>query len=64
VIDDFARSPDETSGGRSHYPTSTSSWRLNLHLIRLTRSPAAANFGFYTSGRSGMTISIETDTLL
>jgi hypothetical protein len=64
VIDEFDRNPYEISGGTSFYPTGTRSWRLNLHLIHVKRSPAASNFGFYTSGQSGTTISIGTDILL
>jgi hypothetical protein len=64
VFDDFERDPWELSGGASFYPSRTRSWRLNLHLIRVEKSPAASNFGFYTSGQSGTTISIGTDILL
>ena len=64
VYDDFDRDPWEISGGVSVYPSRTRSWRLNLHLIKIEKSPAASNFGFYTSGQSGTTISIGTDILL
>ncbi len=64
VFDDFDRNPWEVSGGASYYPSRSRSWRLNLHLIRIEKSPAASNFGFYTSGQSGTTISIGTDILL
>ena len=64
VFDDFDRRPWELSGGVSVYPSGTRSWRLNFHLIRVERSPAASNFGFYTAGQSGTTISIGTDILL
>jgi hypothetical protein len=64
VIDDFDRKPYEISGGVSYYPSGTRSWRVNLHVIRIQRSPAASNFGFYTAGQSGTTISIGTDILL
>ena len=64
LFDDFDRNPWEVSGGASFYPSRTRSWRLNLHLIRVEKSPAASNFGFYTSGQSGTTISIGTDILL
>jgi hypothetical protein len=64
VFDDFRRHPWELSGGVSVYPSRTRSWRLNLHLIRIERSPAASNFGFYTAGQSGTTISVGTDILL
>jgi len=62
--DDFKRRPWEVSGGISVYPTGTRSWRLNLHIIRIERSPAASNFGFYTAGQSGTTISVGTDILM
>jgi len=64
LFDDFDRKPWELSGGVSVYPSGTRSWRLNLHLIRVEKSPAASNFGFYTAGQSGTTISIGTDILL
>lgn len=64
VFDDFERRPWEVSGGVSLYPSRSRSWRLNLHLIKIEKSPAASNFGFYTSGQSGTTISIGTDILL
>ena len=64
VFDEFDRDPWEVSGGLSYYPTGTRSWRLNLHIIRVEKSPAASNFGFYTAGQSGTTISIGTDILL
>ena len=64
VYDDFDRDPWEISGGVSVYPSHTRSWRLNLHLIKIEKSPAASNFGFYTAGQSGTTISIGTDILL
>ncbi len=64
VFDEFDRNPWEISGGVSLYPSRSRSWRLNLHLIRIEKSPAASNFGFYTSGQSGTTISIGTDILL
>jgi hypothetical protein len=64
LFDDFDREPWELSGGVSVYPSGTRSWRLNLHLIRVEKSPAASNFGFYTAGQSGTTISIGTDILL
>ena len=64
LFDDFERRPWELSGGVSVYPSGTRSWRLNLHLIKVEKSPAASNFGFYTAGQSGTTISIGTDILL
>jgi hypothetical protein len=64
VFDEFERNPWELSGGASYYPSRSRSWRLNFHVIRIERSPAASNFGFYTSGQSGTTISVGTDILL
>jgi len=64
VNDEFGRNPWELSGGVSVYPSGTRSWRLNLHIIRIERSPAASNFGFYAAGQSGTTISIGTDILM
>jgi hypothetical protein len=64
LFDDFDRKPWELSGGASYYPSRSRSWRLNFHVIRIEKSPAASNFGFYTSGQSGTTISLGTDILL
>jgi hypothetical protein len=64
VFDDFERHPWEISGGASVYPSGTRSWRLNFHLIRVERSGSGSNFGYYTPGQSGTTISIGTDILL
>ena len=64
VFDQFERNPYEVSGGVSYWPSGMRSWRLNLHLIRILQSPAASNFGFYTAGQSGTTISAGVDILL
>jgi hypothetical protein len=64
VFDEFDRNPYEISGGVSYYPSGTRSLRLNTHLIRVLRSPAASSFGFYTSGQSGTTLSIGIDILM
>jgi hypothetical protein len=64
VDDDFGRKPWELSGGISVYPSGTRSWRLNLHLNRVERSPTASTFGFYVAGQSGVTVSLGTDILL
>jgi hypothetical protein len=63
-MDDFKRYPWEVAGGASYYPYGSRSWRLNLHIIRVEKSPAGSNFGYYTAGQSGTTISIGTDILL
>ena len=64
VWDDFKRKPWEIAGGASFYPYGSRVWRLNLHVIRIEKSPAASSFGFYTAGQSGTTLSIGTDFLL
>ena len=64
VYDEFDRRPWELSGGASLYPSGTRSWRINLHVIRIERSPTSSSFGFYSSGQSGTTISLGTDILL
>lgn len=63
VWDEFGRDPHELSGGVSFFPTGTRSWRLNLHLIKIDKSPTGSNFGYYTAGQTGTTISIGTDVI-
>jgi len=64
VWDDFKRNPWEIAGGASFYPYGSRVWRLNLHVIRVEKSPTGSSFGFYTAGQSGTTISLGTDILL
>jgi hypothetical protein len=64
IFDDFKRNPWEIAGGASYYPYGNRSWRLNLHIIRIEKSPTGSNFGYYTAGQSGTTISLGTDILL
>ena len=64
VDDDYERHPWELSGGASVYPSGTRSWRLNLHVNHVERSPTASSFGFYVAGQSGTTFSLGTDILL
>ena len=64
VFDDFDRKPYEISGGASYYPSGARSLRLNLHLIHIKKSPAASNYGFYTSGQTGTTVSAGVDILM
>lgn len=64
VFDDFHRNPWEISGGVSVFPVAARSWRLNLHYIYVRKSPTGSNFGFYTAGQTGSTLSIGTDILL
>ncbi|MGH7492265.1 MAG: hypothetical protein ACREOO_07710 [bacterium] len=64
VNDDFGIKPWEVAGGLSFYPSGMRSWRLNLHVIRVEKSPAFSQFGFYINGQHGTTISAGTDILL
>jgi hypothetical protein len=64
VMDDFKRYPWEAGGGVSYYPFGNRSWRLNLHLLHVDKSPAGSNFGYYSAGQTGTILSIGTDILL
>ena len=64
VFDEFGRRPWELSGGASYFPFQARSFRLNLHLIYVERSPTGSNFGFYTAGQTGTTVSLGADILL
>jgi len=64
IFDDFKRHPWEVAGGASFYPYGSRQWRINLHLIHIEKSPASSNFGYYTAGQTGTTISLGTDILL
>ena len=64
VFDDFGREPWELGGGISVYPTGTRSWRLNLHVMHVERSPAGSTFGYYAAGMKGTMFSIGTDILM
>ena len=64
VFDDFDRKPWELSGGVNYYPTGTRSYRVNLHVIHVERSPTGSNFGYYTIGQTGTTFSLGVDVLI
>jgi hypothetical protein len=64
VFDEFERNPWELGGGLSYYPAMNRSWRVNLHIVRVEKSPAGSNFGFYSAGQSGQILSIGFDILL
>jgi hypothetical protein len=64
VMDDFKRFPYEAGGGVSYYPFGSRSWRLNLHLLHVEKSPAGSNFGYYSAGQTGTILSLGTDILL
>jgi hypothetical protein len=63
-FDDFERHPWELGGGASFYPYGKRSWRLNMHVLHVDRSPAASNFGYYAAGQTGTIFSLGTDILL
>ena len=64
IMDDFERFPWEAGGGVSYYPFGSRSWRLNLHLLHVDKSPAGSNFGYYSAGQTGTILSLGTDILL
>lgn len=64
ISDEFGRNPWELSGGASFYPYGNRNLRLNLHYIHVEKSPTGSNFGYYTAGQTGDTISLGADILL
>jgi hypothetical protein len=64
MFDDFERNPWEAGGGASFYPYGNRSWRINLHIMHVDKSPAGSTFGYYTAGQTGTILSIGTDILL
>jgi hypothetical protein len=64
IYDDFDRRPWELGGGANFYPYGSRSWRLNLHLLHVDKSPAGSNFGYYSAGQTGTILSLGTDILL
>ena len=64
VFDDFERQPWELGGGASFYPSGTRSWRLNLHVMYVDKSPASLTFGYYSAGQTGTIISFGVDILM
>lgn len=63
VWDQFQRHPWEAGGGANFYPSETRSWRLNLHLLHIARSPVASFFSYYQPGQTGTIFSLGTDVL-
>ena len=63
IWDQFKRYPWEVSPGASFYPFETRSWRINLHMIHVYKSPTGSTFGYYTAGQTGNTYSLGTDIL-
>src|SRR5206468_1530339 len=59
LIDQFDRDPWEIAGGLSYFPSGTRSWRINLHVIRIHKSPAGSTFNYYIGGQSGTTVSLS-----
>lgn len=64
VWDEFDRKPWEIAGGMNFYPSGTRSWRINMHLVRVEKSPTGSYFGYYLPGQTGTIISLGTDILL
>lgn len=48
----------EVIAGTNVYPANTRNFRLNAHFIYVDRSPAGSEFGYYTAGQKGPTISL------
>jgi len=63
IWDQFRRFPWEAGGGLNFYPSGTRSWRLNLHVMHVNKSPASSFFGYYLAGQTGTTLSLGTDVL-
>ena len=63
IDDDFRRFPWEVAGGANFYPYNSRAWRLNAHVIHVDKSPTGSNFGYYTAGQTGTTVSLGTDIL-
>jgi hypothetical protein len=64
VFDQFKRNPWEAGGGLNYYPAHVRSWRMNLHLLHIDKSPASSFFGYYQAGQTGTTFSLGVDFLL
>jgi len=64
ITDAFRRFPWELGGGADYYPTGTRSWRLNLHLLHISRSPTSSFFGYYQAGQTGTIFSLGADIIL
>jgi hypothetical protein len=64
IWDDFQRHPWEAGGGINFYPSGTRSWRLNLHLLHINRSPVSSLFSYYQPGQTGTIFSLGTDLLI
>jgi hypothetical protein len=64
VFDQFRRHPWEAGGGLDYYPSRMRSWRLNLHLLHIDKSPASSSFGYYLAGQTGTIWSLGVDILL
>jgi hypothetical protein len=63
LYDEFKRYPWEVAAGASLFPYRSRAWRVNLHVIRVEKCPTGSNFGFYTAGQTGTTLSLGTDFL-
>jgi hypothetical protein len=63
VFDDFRRHPWEAGGGANFYPLAVRTWRVNLHLLHVNRSPVASLFSYYQPGQTGTIFSLGTDLL-
>jgi hypothetical protein len=63
IWDQFKRRPWEIGGGADYYPGRSRSWRVNLHLLHVYKSPASSFFGYYAGGMTGTVFSLGCDVL-
>lgn len=64
IFDQFQRHPWEAGGGLDYYPSHLRAWRVNAHILHVTRSPASSFFGYYLAGLTGTVFSLGVDILL
>lgn len=57
VFSDFGR-PKEFLGGANWYWADNRNYRVNLHLVRVDKSPVSSTFGFYIGGLRGTVLAI------
>ena len=63
-MDDFKRNPWEVAGGASFYPFGNRSLAPEPARHPHREVPTGSNFGYYTAGQTGTTVSLGTDILL
>jgi hypothetical protein len=64
VFDQFKRNPWEAGGGLDFYPARMRSWRVNMHVLHVNKSPVSSFFSYYQPGQTGTIFSLGVDFLL